>query len=185
MYVGVPAWGNYKPLFELVGLEVVEYAYYDAAKRTLDFHAVLEAARSAPPSSVFILQACCHNPTGMDPTPAQWKELALALQEGGHIPLFDMAYQGLGNGLDEDASAVRLFASMGFDMLVCQSFSKNFALYGERCGALHVVCHNAEISANVYDRLRCLIRWEFSSSPAYGSRLVSIVLNSDRMGQSW
>lgn len=185
IYVGVPAWGNYKPLFELTGLEVVEYSYYDSSKRSIDFQSILRAVKGAPPHSVFILQGCCHNPTGADLTPDQWKELAIALRGRDHLPLFDVAYQGLGDGLDEDAYAVRLYASMGFEMFVCQSFSKNFALYGERCGALHAVCGDAEASFRIYDRLRCIIRWEFSSSPAFGSRLVNIVLRSETMTQIW
>lgn len=185
VYVGTPAWGNYKPLLELVGLEVVEYRHYDAASRTVDQESILATVRAAPRSSIFVLQGCCHNPTGADPSQAQWQELGLALQAGHHLPFLDVAYQGLGSGLVEDAYAVRLFASMGFDMLVCQSFAKNFGLYGERCGALHVVCSDVETAANVQDRLRCLIRWEFSSAPAYGSRLVNIVQGSSAMTRIW
>uniref|UniRef100_A0A8H7KFP4 Aminotransferase class I/classII large domain-containing protein n=1 Tax=Bionectria ochroleuca TaxID=29856 RepID=A0A8H7KFP4_BIOOC len=185
VYVGIPAWGNYKPLMKLVGLDVVEYTYYDSIKRSIDFPAILRAARDAPSGSVFILQGCCHNPTGADPSPAQWDELALCLKQGGHLPLLDVAYQGLGDGLEEDVYSVRAFARRGFDMLVCQSFSKNFALYGERCGALHAVCGDARQAANVRDRLRCLIRWEFSSAPAFGSRLVNITLGSDALRTQW
>lgn len=185
VYVGVPAWGNYKPLCELVGLKIIEYTYYDSVKRAVDFDSVLATVRQAPEGSVFVLQGCCHNPTGADLTKAQWDELAVVLQEKSHLPLLDVAYQGLGNGLEDDAYSVRLFAKMGFEMFVCQSFSKNFALYGERCGALHAVCIDAETAVNVHDRLRCLIRWEFSSSPAFGSRLVNIVLGSDPFNQGW
>lgn len=185
VFVGTPAWGNYKPLCTLVGLQVHEYSYYDSSARTIDMRSILSAIHSAPSSSIFILQGCCHNPTGADPSPAQWDEIAVAMREKGHFPLFDTAYQGLGNGLDEDAYAVRLFARMGFEMLVCQSFSKNFALYGERCGALHAVCGTAEAAENVRDQLRCLIRWEFSSAPAFGSRLVGIVLDNDHLDKTW
>ncbi|KAM5352919.1 hypothetical protein ACJ41O_005641 [Fusarium nematophilum] len=185
VFLGVPAWGNYKPLFELVGMSVTEYSYYDSKKRSIDFSSIISAARSAPPRSVFILQGCCHNPTGADPTKEQWDQLASALKENNHFIFMDVAYQGLGNGFDEDAYAVRLFASRGFDMFVCQSFSKNFALYGERCGVLHAVCADATTASNVQDRLRCLIRWEFSSSPAYGSRLVKIVLDSEQLTETW
>lgn len=185
VYVGTPAWGNYKPLFELVGLKVVEYTYYSHATRSVDFANVLQTAEDAPVGSVFVLQGCCHNPSGADLTEAQWDELAAVLEKKAHFPFFDLAYQGLGNGLDEDAYAIRLFARMGFEMLVCQSFSKNFALYGERCGALHAVCQDEKAAARVEDRLRCLIRWEFSSSPAYGSRLVKIVLESDEKHELW
>ncbi|GKU09367.1 aspartate aminotransferase [Fusarium langsethiae] len=185
VYVGTPTWGNYKPIFELVGMEVIEYTYLDPKTRCVDFSSILSAAHSAPSKSVFILQACCHNPTGADLTKEQWQELALVMKQYNHFAFFDIAYQGLGNGIVEDAYPIRLFADLGFEMFVCQSFSKNFALYGERCGALHAVCPNAETAANVHDRLRCLIRWEFSSSPVYGSRLVTIVLESDALTSKW
>ncbi|KAL6884754.1 pyridoxal phosphate-dependent transferase, partial [Trichoderma evansii] len=185
VFVGTPTWGNYKPIFELVGLEVLEYSYFDTNTRTVDFSSILSAVQAAPPRSVFVLQACCHNPTGADPTKEQWQTLGSVMKKHGHFAFFDIAYQGLGDGLEEDAYAVRLFASLGFEMFICQSFSKNFALYGERCGVLHAVCLNPETATNVRDRLRCLIRWEFSSSPAYGSRLVTIVLESDQLADDW
>ncbi|KAI1027774.1 hypothetical protein LB503_011833 [Fusarium chuoi] len=185
VFVGTPTWGNYKPMFELVGLEVIEYPYFDFQTRTIDFSSIISAALTAPPRSVFILQACCHNPTGADPTREQWQELGAVLAQNSHFVLFDIAYHGLGNGLDEDAYAIRHFATLGLEMFVCQSFSKNFALYGERCGALHAACSSRDIAAVVQDRLRCLIRWEFSSAPAYGGRLVTIVLDSDELTVDW
>ncbi|KAH6695378.1 putative aspartate aminotransferase [Plectosphaerella plurivora] len=185
VFVGVPAWGNYKPALELVHLQITEYQHYDPSTRSFDHRATLDAIQSAPPGSVFILQGCCHNPTGADPIPEQWDEIVDALEEGSHLPLFDLAYQGLGQGLDEDAYAVRLCARRGMEMLVCQSFSKNFAIYGERCGALHIGCRDDKAAANVHDQLRCLIRWEISSSPAYGSRIVKTVLTDDQMTAEW
>lgn len=172
-------------MFELVGLEVIEYPYFDFQTRTIDFSSIVSAALTAPHRSVFILQACCHNPTGADPTREQWQELGAVLKEYCHFVFFDIAYQGLGNGIEEDAYAIRHFATLGLDMFVCQSFSKNFALYGERCGALHAVCPSPETATVVQDRLRCLIRWEFSSSPAYGSRLATMVLESDQLTTEW
>ncbi|KAM0544502.1 hypothetical protein ACHAPJ_011796 [Fusarium lateritium] len=185
VFVGTPAWGNYRPIFELVGLEVIDYSYFDSRARSIDFSSIISAAHSAPSRSVFVLQACCHNPTGADPTKEQWQELASAMKQHNHFVFFDIAYQGLGNGMAEDAYSVRLFATLGLEMFVCQSFSKNFALYGERCGVLHAVCADLETVANVHDRLRCLIRWEFSSSPAYGSRLVTVILGSDHLSDVW
>lgn len=185
VYVGVPTWGNYKPAFELVNLSLTEYRHYEPSTRTFDHAATLSTIREAPRGSVFILQGCCHNPTGADPTRAQWDEIVGALQAGRHLPLFDLAYQGLGRGLDEDAYPVRLCARRGLETLVCQSFSKNFALYGERCGALHVVCNDGQAAANVHDQLRCLIRWEISSAPAFGSRVVNTVLNDENLSAGW
>lgn len=185
IYVGTPTWGNYTPLCELSGLNVVHYRYFDSERRAVDFDSVLKAAHEAPEKSIFVLQGCCHNPTGADLTTDQWEELASVFQEKKHVPLLDVAYQGLGNGLDEDAYAVRMFTRMGFEAFVCQSFSKNFALYGERCGALHMVCKDEATSRRVFDRLRCLIRWDFSSAPAFGSRLVSITLDSEDLSREW
>lgn len=145
----------------------------------------LETIRNAPNSSIFVLQGCCHNPTGADLTPEQWKILAKELKEKEHLPFIDIAYQGLGDGLEEDASGVRILANHDIDMLVCQSFSKNFALYGERCGALHVMARSSTAAANVRDQLRSLIRREYSSAPAYGARLIKIVLGKSELRTQW
>lgn len=185
VYVGVPTWGNYRPTFELVGKQVTQFAYIKSSVRSYDHETTIATIASAPPSSVFILQACCHNPTGLDPTPDQWNEILDKIEQGNHLPLFDIAYQGLGKGMAEDAYAARECVRRGIEAFICQSFSKNFAIYGERCGALHVACKTAGAAANVHDRLRCLIRWEVSSSPAYGSRLVNIVLGSDDLQKEW
>lgn len=185
VYIGTPAWGNYVPLFNLVGLEVVTYRHYDASTGKVDFDSVMEATRTAEEGSIFVLQGCCHNPSGADFSPAQWDQLADAMETRKLFPLFDMAYQGLGASLEEDAYGLRLFARRGFELLACQSFSKNFGLYGERVGVLHAVSQDAEVASKVYERLRCLIRWEFSSSPAYGARLVDIVLSDHKLRQDW
>lgn len=185
MYLGTPAWGNYEPLCTLVGLEIVKYPYYDPKTSTVNFEVLMNTVKEAPRHSVFILQGCCHNPTGIDLSREQWKKLAHAMKDGKLFPFFDIAYQGLGDSLDEDAYPIRLYTEMGFEMVVCQSFSKNFGIYGERCGALHVVCPSKEIASNVHDQLRCLIRWEFSSSPAYGARLVKIIMESSELHGTW
>lgn len=185
VFVGVPTWGNYKPALDLVGLQTIEYRHYNPSTRSYDHNSTMIAIEEAPAGSAFIFQGCCHNPTGADPTPEQWSEIVEALKVGSHLPFFDLAYQGLGQGLDEDAYAARLCARRGLELLVCQSFSKNFALYGERCGTLHVVCNDSRAAANVHDQLRCLIRWEISSTPAYGSRLVKFVLQDDHLKADW
>lgn len=166
-------------------MDIVKYPYLDPESGTVNFDTLLEMVSQAPPQSVFILQACCHNPLGVDLTQSQWRKLTNAMKEASVFPFFDIAYQGLGGSQEEDAYAIRLFTEMGFEMVVCQSFSKNFGLYGERCGVLHVVCSTATIAAKVYDQLRCLIRWEFASSPAYGSRLVNLIMESPRLRQLW
>ncbi|KXH39962.1 aspartate aminotransferase [Colletotrichum simmondsii] len=185
VYIGVPTWGNHIPIFQNTGLETTTYPYLDASKHAVNFTALLDTVRSAAQGSIFVLQGCCHNPTGVDLSLRQWEELACEMKYYGHLPFFDTAYQGLGDGLDEDAAGVRVFVDAGIEMLVCQSFSKNFALYGERCGALHFVGNSQEVAANVQDRLRSLIRHTYSSAPAYGSRLVKIVLNDPDLRKEW
>lgn len=185
IYIGTPAWGNYQPIFRLVGLDVHTYNYFDPKIGDVDFDSVLKAVRGASKGSTFVLQACCNNPTAADFSREQWQILGQEFKERDLFPFFDIAYQGLGNGLDEDAYGVRHFAELGFEMIVCQSFSKNFGLYGERVGVLHVVGSSREVASNIRDQLRCLIRWEFSSSPAYGSRLVEIVLSDPDAQAKW
>ncbi|KAF2019449.1 aspartate aminotransferase [Aaosphaeria arxii CBS 175.79] len=185
VYVGTPAWGNYEPLFNLVGFTVEKYRHYDAEKGVVDFQSLLSAISSAPKGSIFILQGCCHNPTGADLTKDQWRTLAKAMQEKELFPFFDMAYQGLGGSLDDDAFSLRLFTEKGFELVACQSFSKNFGIYGERCGVAHVVSANSDAAQNVHDQLRSLIRWEFSSSPAYGARIVTTILRDSSLTEAW
>ncbi|KAI8257856.1 Aspartate aminotransferase [Colletotrichum sp. SAR11_239] len=187
--LGVGIYRNESGLYQ--ELEVVKLAKKELDRQNLghdhavNFDALLEAVRTAPQGSVFILQGCCHNPSGVDLSVQQWQELATEMKSHGQLPFFDTAYQGLGDGFDEDAAGVRIFVEAGLEMLVCQSFSKNFALYGERCGALHVVADSTEVAANVKDRLRSLIRYTYSSSPAYGSRLVKIVLSNCELRNAW
>ena len=185
VYIGTPTWGNYEPLFRLIGFEVMYYNYYDSEKRCIDFNSCIEAVKQAPKGSVFVLQGCCHNPTGADYDRDQWQSLANEMKLSEHLPFFDIAYQGLGEGVDEDAFGIRLFTSMNFEMIVCQSFSKNLGLYGERVGALHVVNRDRQVALNVRDQLRSLIRWEFSSSPAFGSRLANIIFNNQEETEDW
>ena len=174
-----------KPLCEYAGLETVEYPYLDRETSELSFQPCIDAIRSAPTGSVFVLQGCCHNPTGKDITLDQWQRFGEEMKARGHLAFIDIAYQGLGDGLDEDAAGVRMLSRLCIDMIVCQSFSKNFALYGERCGVLHVVTRSVEAATNTKDQLRSLIRREYSSSPAYGSRLVTIVLEDPELRQQW
>lgn len=185
VYVGTPTWGNYQPLLSLAGLDVRTYNHYLSQTGTVDFESVLSAIRTAPRGSTLILQGCCHNPTAADFSREQWDIVVGELKSHGHLPFFDIAYQGLGQGVDEDVYGVRMCAEEGMEMIVCQSFAKNFGLYGERCGALHVACTSRDVAARVKDQLRCLIRWEFSSSPAYGARLVNLVLSDRRAEEQW
>ncbi|KAJ0118926.1 hypothetical protein J7T55_013182 [Diaporthe amygdali] len=184
VYIGTPAWGNYETIFRLVGVQVAKYKYYDI-QNGIDFEGMLQAIETAPVKSIFILQSCCHNPTGADLTAAQWDQLAESFRRHEVLPFFDIAYQGLGEGLENDAYGIRRFVALGLEVVVAQSFAKNFGLYGERCGALHVVGRTKESADNVREQLRSLIRAEFSSSPAYGSRLVTIILEDEQLAKIW
>ncbi|KAH7070250.1 pyridoxal phosphate-dependent transferase [Paraphoma chrysanthemicola] len=185
VYISLPTWGNHVPIFQHVGLQVSTYEYLDSSGSKPDMEALLHTVRVAPPYSIFVLQGCCHNPTGVDFSVQQWVQLAEELKDRTHIVVIDIAYQGLGEGLDEDAAGLRTLAEAGLELLVCQSFSKNFALYNERCGALHAVCKSSAVAADVKDKLRSLIRHTYSSSPAYGSRLVKVVLNDEVSCELW
>ncbi|KAH8195159.1 hypothetical protein TruAng_010684 [Truncatella angustata] len=184
IYIGTPAWGNYDPIFRLVGLDVIKYNYYDI-KSGVDFPGMLQKVETAPSKSIFVLQSCCQNPTGADLTREQWDQLGDVFKEKDVLPFFDIAYQGLGAGLDADAYGIRHFVELGLEFVVAQSFAKNFGLYGERAGVLHIVGRDEENALNIGDQLRSLIRWEFSSSPAYGSRLVTIVLEDSELSKIW
>ncbi|OMP84526.1 Aspartate aminotransferase, cytoplasmic [Diplodia seriata] len=175
-YIGDPGWPNYGPLFTHAGLNPVFYPYHDPATQTVALDALLAAIAAAPPRSVFVLQAVCHNPTGLDLTRAQWRAVADALAARGHLPFFDIAYQGFGSGLDEDAWPVREFAGRGLEIVVAQSFSKNLGLYGERVGVVHVVAGSAETAARVGERLRGFARWTWASPPKGYAGLAKLVL---------
>ncbi|CUM66614.1 uncharacterized protein PRCAT00004285001 [Priceomyces carsonii] len=185
-YLGIPAWPNYIPLIEQAGGKIITYNYYDPEKKTVDFSSLVDAMNCAPKNSVFILQLCCHNPTGTDLTREQWATLASIMKIRGLIPFIDGAYQGLASGsLEEDAWPVRMLINTGLDILFCQSFSKSLGLYGERVGCLHIVSQNPTFTDVVRDTIRYIFRAECSSSPAFGARLVSQVSNSPELMSQW
>ncbi|KAI0082749.1 aspartate aminotransferase [Panus rudis PR-1116 ss-1] len=186
VYLSNPTWVNHFAIFSNVGIEPVTYPYYDPKTIGLAFEPFLDTLRSAPPRSVFLLHACAHNPTGVDPTREQWGQIADAILEKGHYAFFDCAYQGFASGdLDNDAWAVREFVKRGVPMLVCQSFAKNAGLYGERVGALHVVAPSPEAANRVKSQLSVLSRSEISNPPSYGARVVSLILNDSTLFQEW
>ncbi|CAO3627631.1 unnamed protein product [Mucor hiemalis] len=185
-YISNPTWANHRSIFSLVGFDVQEYPYWNAETRGLDYERLLQCMREAQDGSVFVLHACAHNPTGVDPTQEQWKGIAQVMREKNHFPFFDCAYQGFASGdLDKDAWAVRYFVEQGFELFVCQSFAKNFGLYGERAGNLTIVAKSAEESKRVFSQFEKLNRSEISNPPAFGSRIVNIVLNDPALYQEW
>jgi aspartate aminotransferase len=185
VWLSKPTWANHAAIFTAAGQQVESYAYIDAAGRGLDFSAMLAAIKQIPAGDVILLHACCHNPTGIDPTPDQWKQIAAAVHERGLLPLVDFAYQGFGSGLVEDATGLRELAQPGRELLVCSSFSKNFGLYGERVGALTLVASSAEAAQRALSQVRISIRTNYSNPPTHGAAIVATVLGDPALRKQW
>ena len=185
VHVSDPTWDNHRAVFEGCGLPVETYPYYDPATGGLRFDDMLAALDQLPPHSVVLLHACCHNPTGVDLTPAQWDALIPVLKKRELLPFLDMAYQGYGDSLEQDAYSVRAFAAAGLNFLVANSFSKNMSLYGERCGGLSVVCPDAAQAANVLGQMKATIRRNYSNPPAHGGQVVAKVLSDPALRAQW
>jgi aromatic-amino-acid transaminase len=185
VWVSDPTWDNHRSMFEGAGLEVGTYPYYDPATGGLRFGAMLEALRALPRRSVVLLHACCHNPTGVDLDRAQWDALVPVLRERELIAYLDLAYQGFGDSVDDDAYAVRRMADAGLSFFVANSFSKSMSVYGERCGALSVVCPDARQAEAVLGQLKFAVRRNYSSPPLHSGRLVAQVLGDDALRALW
>jgi aromatic-amino-acid transaminase len=180
-----PSWENHRALFETAGFPVQNYRYYDAASHDVNRVGLLEDLNALPSGSIVVLHACCHNPTGVDLRPADWNNVLEVVKAKGHVPFLDMAYQGFGDGIDEDAAAVRLFAESGLTFFVSSSFSKSFSLYGERVGALSIVSESKEESARVLSQVKRVIRTNYSNPPTHGASIVAAVLNSPELRAQW
>jgi aromatic-amino-acid transaminase len=185
VWISDPSWENHRVVFEGSGFEVQTYPYYDASNGGLRFEDMLETLRAVPPSSIVLLHACCHNPTGVDLTEVQWRQLIPVLLDREAIAFVDMAYQGFGAGLEEDAFAVRALTEAGVACLVANSFSKNFSLYGERCGGLSVVCASADETQRVLGQLTATIRSNYSNPPTHGARAIATVLRDAALRSLW
>ena len=185
VWISDPSWDNHRSMFESSGITVGTYPYYDPASGGVRFDAMLACLRALPPHSVVLLHACCHNPTGADLTPAQWTTLIALIQERQLLPYLDMAYQGFGDGVAQDAFAVRALAQAGVNFLIANSFSKSMGLYGERCGALSVVCTDAEQAERVLGQLKFTVRQSYFSPPAHGGHIVAQVLGDPALRASW
>ena len=180
-----PSWENHRALFETAGFPVQNYRYYDAASHDVNRAGMLEDLNALPAGSIVVLHACCHNPTGVDLTPADWQNVLDVVKAKGLIPFLDMAYQGFGDGIDEDAAAVRLFADSGLSVFVSSSFSKSFSLYGERVGALSIITESKEESARVLSQVKRVIRTNYSNPPTHGATIAAAVLNSPELRAMW
>ncbi|MBL8416087.1 MAG: aspartate/tyrosine/aromatic aminotransferase [Propionivibrio sp.] len=185
VYISDPSWENHLALFEYAGFPVKYYPYYDAGTRSVNFDGMKARLNSLPTGSIIVLHACCHNPTGADLTPDQWREAIEAIRTRGLVPFIDMAYQGFADGISEDALALNLFAASGLQFFVASSFSKSFSLYGERVGALSIVTASKDESARVLSQIKRVIRTNYSNPPTHGGAVVAAVLSSPELRQMW
>ncbi len=185
VWVSDPTWDNHRAMFEGAGVAVHSYPYYDPASGGLAFDAMRQTLAGLPPRSIVLLHACCHNPTGVDLTPAQWQALVPLLRERELLPYLDLAYQGYGDGIAEDAHAVRLLAASGLSFFVANSFSKSMSVYGERAGALSVVCADAAEAALVLGQLQATVRRNYSSPAIHAAGIVAQVLGDPALRASW
>ena len=185
VWISDPSWENHRALFESAGFTVNNYPYYDATTRGVNFSGMLETLKSIPAGSIVLLHACCHNPTGADLTSEQWTQVIEVVTTRGLVPFLDMAYQGFGDGIEEDGEVVRRFAEAGGAMFVSNSFSKSFSLYGERVGALSIAASSAEEAARIMSQLKRVIRTNYSNPPIHGGQVVATVLSTPELRQLW
>ena len=181
--ISTPSWENHEALFSRSGFEIGRYRYYTPAG--VDVDGMVEDLRAAEPGTIVVLHACCHNPTGFDLTAGQWERVAQAVAAGGLIPFVDLAYQGLASGFDADRTAVDVFAGLDVPLLVANSFSKSFSLYGERVGGLTAVAASADEAARILSQLKVCVRTLYSNPPTHGARLVATVLADSRLRATW
>jgi len=180
-----PSWENHRALFTNAGFKVETYRYYDAAKLGVDFDGMLADLNAAAPGTIILLHACCHNPTGYDITAAQWEQVIAVVKAKNLVPFLDMAYQGFGYGIAEDGAVIGKFVAAGLDFFVSTSFSKSFSLYGERVGALSVVCKDQEETGRVLSQLKIVIRTNYSNPPIHGGAIVAAVLGNPELRALW
>lgn len=185
VWISNPTWPNHNAIFNAVGMTIREYRYYDAERKALDWDNLIADLSNAGEGDVVLLHGCCHNPTGIDPTPEQWQKLAEMSVKNGWLPLFDFAYQGLANGLEEDALGLRTFAANHKELLVASSFSKNFGLYNERVGAFTLVAENEQIAATALTQVKTIVRTLYSNPASHGASTVALVLGDEQLCSEW
>ena len=185
VWISNPTWPNHNAIFNAVGMTIREYRYYDAERKALDWDNLIADLSNAGEGDVVLLHGCCHNPTGIDPTPEQWQKLAEMSVKNGWLPLFDFAYQGLANGLEEDALGLRTFAANHKELLVASSFSKNFGLYNERVGAFTLVAENEQIAATALTQVKTIVRTLYSNPASHGASTVALVLGDEQLRSEW
>ena len=185
VWISAPTWPNHNAIFNAVGINIRDYRYYDKASHGLDWDGLIADLSQAEAGDVVLLHGCCHNPTGIDPTPAQWETLAKMSAEKGWLPLFDFAYQGFAHGLEEDAYGLRTFAKLNKELLVASSYSKNFGMYNERVGAFTVVAADADTVNRAFSQVKTIIRTLYSNPASHGGNTVAMVLQDAELKAQW
>ncbi len=185
LWMSEPTWPNHPNIFTAAGVPLKSYPYFDKATNALNFDAMLAAINEIPSGDAILLHGCCHNPTGIDPTPEQWEQIADAVYGRGVLPILDFAYQGFADGIEDDAVGLRAFARPGAELLVCSSFSKNFGLYRERVGALTIVCPQADQVKAIQSQMNKVIRCNYSNPPAHGAAIVNTILRDSELHSQW
>ena len=185
VWVSDPTWDNHRSMFDGAGFVVNDYPYYDDSTGTIDIDGMLETLQRLPKRSIVLLHPCCHNPTGVDLSQAQWRQVIKVLKAGELIPFLDLAYQGFGDGFEEDVFAIRELAAANVSFLLANSFAKNFSIYAERCGGLSVVCPDAKQAEFVLGQLKFTVRRNYSSPPLHGASVISTVLNDPALKAEW
>jgi len=185
VWISDPSWENHRALFEGAGFKVNAYPYYDSVSHGVNFEGMLAAMNAMPAGAIVVLHACCHNPTGVDLGIDQWKQVLEAVRARGLVAFLDMAYQGFGDGIEEDAAALRLFADSGLPFFVSSSFSKSFSLYGERVGALSIVTLDRDETTRVISQVKRVIRTNYSNPPTHGAAIVAAVLSTPELRKLW
>ncbi len=185
VWMSEPTWPNHPQVFAAAGVPTKTYAYFDKSKNGLDLDGMLAAIGKIPTDDVILLHGCCHNPTGIDPTAAQWKAIADAVSKQGLLPLIDFAYQGFADGIEEDAAGLKAFCRPGAELLACSSFSKNFSLYRERVGALFGMASTAAAATSVQTQFDKVIRANYSNPPGHGAEIVAMILRDAALRKQW
>lgn len=185
IWISTPTWPNHNAIFNAVGVNIKEYRYYNQTTKALDWDNLLADLSQAEQGDVVLLHGCCHNPTGIDPTPEQWQTLANLSAEKGWLPLFDFAYQGFANGLEEDAFGLRTFVNNHRELLVCSSYSKNFGLYNERVGAFTLIAGDETTANNAFSQVKSIIRVLYSNPASHGASAVATVLGDPQLKADW
>lgn len=185
IYIPQPTWPNHNLILKYAGMHINMYPYYDSDRHTFEFNGMCDAIQKMKAGDVILLHACCHNPSGVDPNMEQWKEIAALVKKRELIPFFDFAYQGFGNGIEEDAQAVRYFAEQDLEMFVASSYSKNLGLYGERVGMLTIITNDEDSKVRVASQCKQIVRANYSMPPLQGARIVTTVLNSEPLYNEW